>query len=782
VDLFKDFMQEPLVRLETITLKNWKGQNVRHALSPLCLISGPNGAGKSAILEGIQFACEGRSPLGDSPQAALPLVGLTGGGVHVALDNGFGWSRELAIDHSEGGKVSQTLAIDGRGIGKVKETEGAIKERIGRNGEIFSPMFRLDNFLDLSDDKRRDFVLELCATAQRTSGGGACGGTPAAPQLLNRIHLAYLTEALGEGTVATNKDRENAADFLVDKLSEGERQAFGEIMVEVSAALRGDIADCLNAALAAAKDGIQAARRAKDDANSAVRQISERLAAVTVSAETATALRERLAKVREERSELEKQIARQEAVVATRTGLARRLDQMRTDAAQQDAAIKAGPLTDTYADPAALEAEADELATPYTPTDLKELEATENQARIELGEAAQTWSDLMNAVGKAKNEAERLQVVLKVAEKDDWTALDALCDAHEGFFVDVQEGALTSWAAIRTFVQSRKLHENLDAVRASLDEATAKFNLANNEYEAASAIHDAAKAALHAATTALREARSRVNDETREAAERTKKANSLREQARSIRNSVERAAQADANRAERLQKLQSDIVTAEAELNRFDAELGGFVPMAELEMLRTALVASAEALETSIKAKDGNDRLKEEYTKCVADAEAQAIKWEVCKKLAEGVKKLREEIMVELVAPLLTKMDEFFAASGAELKAYCGLIDARGSRVFDLGIQRGDERIVYAALSGGERCLVGAALAYALVQLADPPLKLLMIEAAECDTYSLHAIADACYQLSSNLSNVLLATWINGRVPGWEHLELYIDEQEAVSA
>lgn len=767
------------MQLNSVTLKNWKGQNTSLKLARLNLVTGPNGSGKTALLEAIQFACEGRTSLGDSPQAAIAFMGTQGGGVHVGLEtaNGlFGWRRELIIDHSDGGKVSQELSIDGRGVGKVKETEGAIKERIGRDGEVFAPMFDLHRFLDLSDDKRRDFVLDLCARAQR---GGGADGTSGAAALSNRISLGYLRESLGDGTVATNQDREDAIAFLVGKLSEGERQAFGEIMAAVNASLRGDVADALNAALTAANDGIKAARRGKDDAAAAVREISERLAAVQVSAETAESLRAKLEQVRVSRGEIEQQIARQGAVQSTRDGLARRISEIRTSIETHKQSVSQ-PYT-PEADPAELEAEAEELSKiPPQTINLTDLEGLEQQARHDLGEAQQSHSELMDKVRQAKMDAERIQNHINDSKSDDWRAANSMLGDFEANYGWPKDGE-GHWRQIRSFVQDRMKSEDPRELEAKMQDATAAFNLANNEYEAASAILTQAKAALHAATEALREARSRANDQTREMVDRSRKADALRQKAIRIRQSIDNASRADAARADKIAQLERDVVAAEADLNRFDAELGGFVPTAELTAQCNALSESIASYTQLIKAKDGNDRLKDEYNACVVNAERQVIKWEVCKKLAEAVKKLREEIMAELVAPLLAQMDGFFLAGGVNIKAHCGLIDSKGSRVFDLGIERGDDRIVYQALSGGERCLVGAALAYALVQLADPPLKLLMLECAECDTETFDHIRLACQELQNTLSNVVIATWLDYGPDGWNCIDLSEELAEAAA-
>ncbi len=746
------------MRLDSITLKHFKGQDINHKLGPLTLLYGPNGSGKSAILEGIQFGCEGRCSLGDSAQAALPLVGVNGGGVRIVTDQAFGWSRELIIDHAEG-KVSQEIAIDGRGVGKLKETEGAIKERIGKDGEVFTPMFDLDRFLDLSDDKRRDFVLQLCARAQRAGGGTV--PPPAAVGLLPRIQFAYLMETLGEGTVSTNRDRPDAIGFLIGKLSEGEREAVAEMTAAMFVPARNpDMADALNGCLTVAKDGISAARRGKDEANAAVRAISDRLAAVIVSAETAAALRDRLVMVQAQRNEINKQIARQEAVQSARNNLAQRIVTMKAEAERLGAT---NPAAASMHDPDALEAEANELAKMEVPgPNLSALEEAENDARIELGQAATTWSDLMTQVGRLKHEAEQAQRAMIAANADPWAQLAQMIlelNGTPGFKVESEEAGML-WLAIAKFVSDHRVTIDREAIAANLETVTKQFNLANNEYEAANAIHDAAKTALYNATTALREARSKANEDAKAASDCFIRATQLREQARSIRNAIDRAELERGNLVQRVASIKTDLIGAEADLNKFDAELGGFVPIDTLRQQDVALGATAWALEVEIKAKDGNDRLKHEYEQCVAEAEKQTIKWEVCKKLAEAVKKLREEIMVELVSPLLVAMDEFFLASRTTMKAYCGLIDGKGSRVFDLGVQRNDRQIVYAALSGGERCLVGAALAYALVQLADPPLKLLLIEAAEADDFVMHSIICACETLSPKLSNVILATWV----------------------
>jgi len=125
------------------------------------------------------------------------------------------------------------------------------------------------------------------------------------------------------------------------------------------------------------------------------------------------------------------------------------------------------------------------------------------------------------------------------------------------------------------------------------------------------------------------------------------------------------------------------------------------------------------------------------------------------------------------VAPLLDQVNEFLAIAAPGRTAYCELVDAKGKPIFELGWKTEDVRVSLPALSGGEAAMFCAGLALALVKLADPPLKLLLLEAGPLDSGNLASLLRAI-EATANDVQAVVATHIgfpevNG---GWKVIKL----------
>jgi hypothetical protein len=167
----------------------------------------------------------------------------------------------------------------------------------------------------------------------------------------------------------------------------------------------------------------------------------------------------------------------------------------------------------------------------------------------------------------------------------------------------------------------------------------------------------------------------------------------------------------------------------------------------------------------------------QQLAECLAKKGRETVTYDVAKGVAEAIKVVREEYMAELVAPLVDKLNAVLGRLGGARTAHCKLLDLRGQPAFDLGWSDGKTEVSLDAMSGGEQVLFSVCLLYALVMLADPPLKLLMIEAGELDGDRLDDLLCAIHTLTDGpvgaIGNVLVATCRPPRrAPGWNVIEL----------
>lgn len=132
-------------RITTICLEGFKEQHRTVNLEERNLLLGPNGAGKSAVMEGLIYALTGAVPAGRSPELVARYFGPKGGSVRV-VDADANWITR-GIEVGKGGKISQIL-----------ESEG--------DWETNEALLNIREFLGLSADKRRGFILELVGSGK----------------------------------------------------------------------------------------------------------------------------------------------------------------------------------------------------------------------------------------------------------------------------------------------------------------------------------------------------------------------------------------------------------------------------------------------------------------------------------------------------------------------------------------------------------------------------------------------------------------------------------------
>ncbi|HRW55821.1 MAG TPA: hypothetical protein P5081_23360, partial [Phycisphaerae bacterium] len=245
----------------------------------------------------------------------------------------------------------------------------------------------------------------------------------------------------------------------------------------------------------------------------------------------------------------------------------------------------------------------------------------------------------------------------------------------------------------------------------------------------------------------------------------------IRREAHDKRIAANRVRDAAASYAERLR-------TRQAERDRLGAEREELVDAidklkTESEFTVAALEEQLADVDSQIVAANAKIKAKQEFEaieRTLLDtrerAERQMARHEMGKVVVGAVKQLREELTREMVEPIIGLMNRvlcpiFDGRSEARIR----LDNPTGKKdvfVFEWFMPTDDDETfawrTLTSLSGGERAMYLAAMGWAVLQLANPPLKVLPIEAAEIDAENLRSLMAALDAVSDDVGNIIIAT------------------------
>ncbi len=211
-------------------------------------------------------------------------------------------------------------------------------------------------------------------------------------------------------------------------------------------------------------------------------------------------------------------------------------------------------------------------------------------------------------------------------------------------------------------------------------------------------------------------------------------------------------------RAARWYELDAERIRLEGEIQTHEAG-GAGVDVATLQQQREALAARLTACDAQLELKQRYGVLEQQLADATSTAATERVTHEAAKRLAEAIRVVRDEYLGELINPLLERMHGVLDKVRPGHVPYCHLVDDRGTADFDFGwMVDGKRTISFDTMSGGERVIFKVCLQYALIVLADPPLKLLLVDACEVDVPNLEWLLRALEKLEC--SNILVTTWI----------------------
>lgn len=749
------------MHINSLSLVDFKGVTSKVTVDKLHAFIGENGCGKTAHLMAPGFAIYGKTPLGGTNDDNAMLAGPLGCSVSVALDDGFQWTRQLKRDPRDH-RVTQEVRIVGKDGGSVKNANADILAHVGD----FSTMFDLAEFTTLAPDKRRKYVLDLCSSVQ---GAEAIDDLAVA----TRIMEAVLMDRLGAATVrsffeakfsreyenVTNEERRELIAALLPKLDATFRERLGPSLEVVRAELRGDVAGGIAAAIDTADAMKNTSKRDRDASQLAAQQLSERKIALKVPAASAEQIKEERAKADSDRQEIEAQINLQAGKETARATLTAELERLKAELAAEQERLSLhlqNASTDNPA-PSVLEMQALEIESDAGPANegAKALRDDLAAAQSQLSRLTSDASELGLGLVKEKVKVDQLSSQIADIEKSPRAQLVERARTFE--VRHVTKGSMDDWLGVLELILSLCDASGLATLRNHLQQAL----MSAGQYQEA---YDAARSALEAAENEVKAKQAVVDSHQAQADKwnadrdaKLRKASDLRIKAGELRHYATAIACGTQRLQASIKILTDQIVKAEGRLNELDAQ-GGHVNVEELKAQSLRLATRMAQLDVDLDAKTRFHALDRELQQTILNAEQQGVSFEVYESIGRALRSLREELMFGLVKPLMSRINEFLHAAGCIEEAYCQLVNDRGKPIFAIGWQDGMQAVVLEALSGGEACLFGAALMYALVVVKNPPLKLLMLELAEADDGTAEAIMTAADSLSANLSNVFVAT------------------------
>lgn len=756
------------MNLECLTLKGFKGVDATMMVGKLNLLVGPNGSGKTARLLAQTWAITGQTALGGRAEDTAKLAGTQGCSVVMATDEKFDWMRTLSIDHRTK-KLSTSVSIAGEEILGVTEADARVRAAVGD----YAPMFDVTKFLDLSAEGKRAEVLRLCAGSHAMS-------IDASSSLADRVLAEWLKQELGEGTVALVVEQQgmsNGLQTLLEKAGEARQHVVRAVMKAITEST--DTAEQINtiaASLDTAKAMMNAAKRQRDESQQAGRKLSEQKATVEVPAEVVELLTGRRDALLEKRTELVGQMENQRGRESARTSLTDSLDDagLKMETAEKRLAaaksVEAVPLCEAKGcESAAAQIDVEEVdAQPAVDKAIGARSAVRQAedelfgAERELDQAAHKKATIAQRLDEARQSPWQQALVLSTVI-DEAFAGQILDDSNEGKPLDeLGQQVNANWHTLFNLIvnyandasikeleeQSAATSKRLIALTAAIDKLKQTAVDAEAEYKLSE--EGVAKARIH-------EQAARANRVRRD---------ELLAQAKTIREAFNARAREIAYADDATTDLQEHRVSLERRLNELDAQ-GGHMSLDDLGAQHLAIERELVDVQSKVKAKQRYQTLEAEFTSCIASAEREGTMHDVCKGLCEAIRKVRETIMGEVVAPLIRRMNDCLGRMGVPAGGvYCDLVNPRGKPIFELGWivdqpPAESRKVSIEAMSGGETVLFSTCLLLALIELADPPLKLLLIEAGAVDRERLPKLLRAIESVQDRFSNAFVETHLD---------------------
>ena len=700
------------------------------------VITGPNGSGKTTRTQALGVALLGYQPGGGRlPSETMKLAR----GDHMVIGietEDFTVLREFA---SKGAKVEQKIMLfppedDARTAAGM---ERAIEQKLGKH----PAMFDFNEFLGLSDMKRREFIYGLA-----DPGGGAGGG--------NGNGGAGNGNGNGNGA-GQRRDGKYVADILKRRLAlppESDPEAIQTLRIDIDdcagnapagAAGQGDgFAQVLQAMSDYAKEQASLWRREREKASGASQKIAEYKNKLEQTDRDLDENKRKLEGLYKKQSLAESGLAKAEAEQRRLAACNERISAILREMGEIDGAV-------CNTDPAELHA----LIAQYK-ADIKH---ADNGA--EISRLAAEADAAGAAVPGCQAEVDRLL--------EEYQELRAKKAANESLLEKI--GAQRGECPIDCRIKCDK--DFAETVRSIKDE---------NEWLDGSMAEvvsqgEKARAELEGAKKAEHDARCRIGSIQEGEIAVLRENEAIMAVVREFEAEIAKIENFESDKAMRAAEKKGELLAV-------SPEGGGLWELCDITPLKFGvqeLAGEISSLNAQIgeqaKARNALANLKNSVMDSVI-AGYHAENW---KRIAEAVgpKGLQGELVKDALSPMAGAIQEKLRHMGVDREFYFQTEDDKGKEVFQFGWRGPDGgQRNFDALSTGEQLLLMAALMAAIIEKLDPPLKMLCIDNAEnLDRENVLRVINGLTAAGAGLDNIIISGVMDVApedVPGWHVWEL----------
>lgn len=703
--------------IKEITMRNIKGQTESQKLTGKDIIIGPNGVGKTTRMQALGISLIGYVPgRGKLPAETFKLANADQMSVGLVTDQisfarSFTRSEKSEKDGSKSITVSQEITISpSRGEKKAVDKEARIAAEVGN----FPVMLDFNEFLSLSDAKRRDFIYSLSAIESDT---------------WNRARVEkYLREKLLTMDLEVNNPDQYR---IMEKLIVDVMKQFPE-GYEVQAGLQSmlDWAKAKqthwNAEKKDAEGAVKKLAHMKNQLAETDRNIAQHKAELEQLQQLLTETEAQFARDQERKRSIDQRLARITELNILSSDLVKNaalLGKVNYDWEISDlqSQIKQH---DFSADFIQMDQEMQTVKT--------RLQEAREKERTAQGNLSQTRAEKQLLTTTLK----RIEEMLK--QRQDGNPLGSICIIHpkigcdkdfskaESFFrqqlVLLEQKEADQEAVLK---QAQQEIENLEGNRNQID------NKRSNVLKDQAALNDANEAKRRAIANLEKKkgdeenARARINDQLR----------MYREE------------------LERLQNLPAEPIA----------------PLDILEMQRTGLKEQIKTLKAKLEEQEKAKITLSNLKSSMIDSKTSAYHAQCIKDLVEalGAKGLQGELVKGILEPIRADIQSNLSLMDIDREFYFATESDTGKEVFQFGWRDrfGEERN-FDALSTGQQLLLLIAILVTFLERANPPLKVLAIDNIEnLDRTNFRRMLTGMDKLSGKLDNIILS----GVVDLYEH-------------
>ena len=768
------------MKISRIALDNFKGQNVDHAVGPLTLFVGPNGSGKTARLEAVSFAVTGQVPGKSSPRASADVITGAEGSAKVGLDTEFGWERGI---RRSGDSTKQFIGITDRasadGVWQFRQVatkagEQELSDKVG----CFAPMFDLSLFLKLTDEKKRQFILDLY------QGGSGSEDTP--QQVQDDVRVQYLVRKAGSLAAETvcnalfgchmdDLPREKVPELLValersDTDSDEVRSLVSKIVTETVCAAgfteTGQLEACAKAIglIDARRNKIKADAQAADKT---VQQLVDSKRELQTVAESLEDLKAAKAKLVASSNDIASQLAMQDGRDKSVKSLESGIDTLSTNR-ETLVTAHADKLAEVARLKAAVGNEPEEV--PAEPS-REQLDALKGDQLDVVSHVADTNAIVQSCRAFLTHESEKHGMLVAAQESQsvmqeltavsmrifEATLVDGRIFQRFGHrLLDEQDDVWADIVRLKAIVDAMDVIGECDRRAAEITDCEQAIATKKTVLQDAIEKADHAKMIRARLAENIRNETSRLETATTEWNEKDES----RERWEKATNNLEMAETVAAGMKERVVERDVDLAQKRKELAELLAD-GETLNVAKMKQQKSAIDSQVATLETQIDHKTRLSQVDAEIQRARLAAQISREDHAVAVNVALAFRAVREGQLRGVVAPIVDRISTFtHGVFGFD--AYCDLETPDGSSCFKIGmVKPTGQKCSFDTLSGGERAVFATGLSAAIVSQNEAPLKVLMIEGGEIDRSNMERVLAACETLyeAGDLSNILVSSW-----------------------